>query len=141
MSRNNKGFTLIEVLLSLIILTVAITSINIAFKQFTTYKQRVDKYKNIYLTTLSIKDMIESKNLSDGLAGSGELNGLKYSYTVKLIDKGANITGYSEETKTIEEGSFEVYLYKINLKVENREYSFYKTQYKKVKSVGIPGEL
>lgn len=144
MKKNNSGFTLIEVLLSLIILTVAIVTINAAFKQFVEYKAKMEKYKNIYLTTLSIKDMIETKELSNGLSEAGELNGLKYKYSVKLVAKGKN-TVSSEDIesrgKTAEGGSFEIFLYKITLEVENRKYEFFKLQYKKIKGLDIPNVL
>jgi prepilin-type N-terminal cleavage/methylation domain-containing protein len=144
MKKNNSGFTLIEVLLSLIILTVAIVTINAAFKQFVEYKAKMEKYKNIYLTTLSIKDMIETKELSNGLSEAGELNGLKYKYSVKLVAKGKN-TVSSEDVeskgKTAEGGSFEIFLYKITLEVENRKYEFFKLQYKKIKGLDIPNVL
>ncbi len=132
MKMNNKGFTLIEVLLSLIILVVAIVSINAAFKQFVMYKSKMDKYKNIYMTTLSIKDMIISKKLTENTAGSGELNGIKYSYKVSLAAKGFTVES-DTETSSIGKGNFELYLYKIDLKVGNKKYTLYKTQFKKVK--------
>lgn len=132
MKMNNKGFTLIEVLLSLLILVVAIVSINASFKQFVMYKSKMDKYKNLYMTTLSIKDKILSQKLTDNLAGSGELNGIRYSYKVSLAAKGYNIES-DTETSTIGKGKFEIYLYKIDLKVGNKNYTLYKTQYKKVR--------
>ncbi len=142
---NNRGFTLIEVLLSLIILTVAVVSINAAFKQFTVYKSRFNKYKNIYMTTLSIKDLIESKKLSNNMTGSGKLNGLKYKYRVSLVAKGNTVSTDEESQGSIGKGNFELYLYKIDLQVENKKYSFYKTEYKKVKNfefenIKIPGK-
>ncbi len=131
MKMNNKGFTLIEVLLSLIILVVAVVSINAAFKQFVMYRSKMEKYKNIYMTTLSIKDMILSKKLSENTAGSGELNGIKYSYKVSLLAKGFNVES-DTESSSIGKGNYEIFLYKIDLKVGNKNYILYKTQFKKV---------
>ncbi len=141
MKMNNKGFTLIEVLLSLIILVVAIVSINAAFKQFVMYKSKMDKYKNIYMTTLSIKDMILSKKLSENTAGSGELNGIKYSYKVSLLAKGFNVES-DTESSSIGKGNYEIFLYKIDLKVGSRNYVLYKTQFKKVNDfeINIPAK-
>ncbi len=141
--KKNKGFTLIEVLLSLIILTVAIVSVNAAFKQFVEYKSKMEKYKNIYMTTLSIKDMIESKELKNGYTETGELNGLKYKYSVELIASKRNVTSSEdiENQEQLEEGSFEVYLYKITLHIDNKKYEFYKTQYKKVINLETPHGL
>ncbi len=133
MKINKNGFTLIEVLIATLILAVAIISVNAAFKQFSVYKQKMDKYKNIYTTTLSIKDMIESKELKDNMQDTGIMNGLNFSYKVKLVSKNRNHSLEEGEGNT---GAFEIYLYKINLTVENKEYTFFKTQYRKI----IPSE-
>jgi len=133
MKINQKGFTLIEVLIATLILAVSIISVNAAFKQFATYKQKMDKYKNIYVTTLSLKDMIESKNLKDNMQDKGTMNGLEYSYKVKLVNKMRNHSLEETEGNT---GNFEIYLYKIHLTVGNREYNFFKTQYIKLNEFG-----
>ena len=133
MKINKNGFTLIEVLIATLILAVAIISVNAAFKQFSVYKQKMDKYKNIYTTTLSIKDMIENKELKDNMQDTGIMNGLNFSYKVKLVSKNRNHSLEEGEGNT---GAFEIYLYKINLTVENKEYTFFKTQYRKI----IPSE-
>ncbi len=133
MKINKNGFTLIEVLIATLILAVAIISVNAAFKQFSVYKQKMNKYKNIYTTTLSIKDMIENKELKDNIQDTGIMNGLNFSYKVKLVSKNRNRSLEEGEGNT---GAFEIYLYKINLTVENKEYTFFKTQYRKI----IPSE-
>ena len=133
MKINKNGFTLIEVLIATLILAVAIISVNAAFKQFSVYKQKMNKYKNIYTTTLSIKDMIENKELKDNIQDTGIMNGLNFSYKVKLVSKNRNHSLEEGEGNT---GAFEIYLYKINLTVENKEYTFFKTQYRKI----IPSE-
>ncbi len=130
MKINKNGFTLIEVLIATLILAVAIISVNAAFKQFSVYKQKMDKYKNIYTTTLSIKDMIESKELKDNMQDKGIMNGLNFSYKVKLVSKNRNHSLEEGEGNT---GAFEIYLYKIDLTIENKEYTFFKTQYRKLK--------
>ncbi len=129
MKINQKGFTLIEVLIATLILAVSIISVNAAFKQFAVYKQKMEKYKQIYTTTLSLKDLIENKELKDNLQENGVLNGLKYSYKVKLINK---IRNHSLEETEGNTGNFDIYLYKIYLTVENKEYEFFKTKYKKL---------
>jgi len=133
--KKNKGFTLIEVLLSLIILTVAIVSVNAAFKQFVNYKQKLEKYKKIYRTTLAIKDYIESKELVDGVTEYGELNGMKYSYSVKLVSKNRNFEE-GEASRGGNTGDYELYLFKVTLDVEGRIYQFYETRYKKLRGFG-----
>jgi prepilin-type N-terminal cleavage/methylation domain-containing protein len=127
--KNQKGFTLIEVLIATLILAVSIISINAAFKQFSVYKQKMDKYKKIYITTLSLKDMIENEDLKDNIQESGILNGLKYSYKVKLINK---IRNHSLEETEGNTGDFEIYLFQITLNIDNKEYRFFKTKYVKV---------
>ena len=131
--KKNKGFTLIEVLLSLIILTVAIVSVNAAFKQFVTYKEKFNKYKRIYRTTLSIKDMIDNKELVDGDTYYGELNGMKYEYTVHLVRKNRNFEE-GEVSRGGNTGDFEIYLFRVDLDVEGKKYSFYETKFKRIKA-------
>jgi len=124
----NRGFTLIEVLVSTVILAVAVISVSAAFKQFAEYRMKAEKYKNLYMTVLSLKDMIESKPLKNRQYGDGKINGLRYNYRVSLVSKGRSLTIEGEQS------SFEIYLYRIDLSVEGRTYSFYKTLYKKTGS-------
>lgn len=128
----NKGFTLIEVLISLFILVVAAVTVNAAFKQFTVYKSKTKHYENHYITVLSLKDMIENQDLAEKQNRVGKLNGLDYKYEVIEIDKRRNYMPGETEEIGGNNGAFELTLFKIRLSVEDKEYEFYKTLYKKL---------
>ena len=138
---SRKAFTLVEVLIAVLILSISILSMTAAFKQFFSYKEKLNKYQNLYLTVLSLVDEISKTNLEKKPIGRGEINGLRYSYEAKLVQKNRNFI-YGE-TKEISgnRGNFELKLYKVTLHVGNQTFNFYVTRYKKLVSKQLPGGL
>jgi prepilin-type N-terminal cleavage/methylation domain-containing protein len=130
---NKKGFTLVEVLIATFILSIAIMSMSAAFKQFFSYKERFEKYKNFYVSVLSIVDEISEKDLEEKPAGEGEINQLYFQYKTILVAKKRNFSFDAEfDLASTNQGPFEMRLYKVELNVGNKKFEFFTTQYKKL---------
>jgi len=131
--RSNKGFTLIEVLVASIILFFSILTVNAAFKQYASYKLKQQKYENIYISVLSLINKLENKQLNMFTYYSGEINGFKYTARAKRVAQSRNyIYGLSPKDSG-NKGIFLVTLYKIKIKMANRTFTLYKTQYRRIK--------
>ncbi len=131
--RLNKGFTLIEVLVASIILFFSILTVNAAFKQYASYKIKQEKYENIYISALSLMNKLENERLNMFTYYTGEINGLKYTARAKRVAQRRNyIYGLSSKDSG-NKGRFSVTLYKIEIKMANRTFTLYKTQYRRVK--------
>ncbi len=130
---SNRGFTLIEVLVASIILFFSILTVNAAFKQYTSYKLKQEKYENIYISALSLMNKLENERLNMFTYYTGEINGLKYTAHAKRVAQSRNyIYGLSPKDSG-NKGRFSVTLYKIEIKMANRTFTLYKTQYRRVK--------
>jgi type II secretory pathway pseudopilin PulG len=127
---NRKAFTLVEVLIATLILSISILSISAALKQFFLYKEKLTKYQNLYFTTLSLIDRISAENLTRKPTGEGYINGLHFHYVAEIVSKNRNFM-YGETEKTSgNKGNFEILLYKVKLYIGNKMFNFYVTQYR-----------
>jgi prepilin-type N-terminal cleavage/methylation domain-containing protein len=128
---NDKGFTLIEVLISTLILALAILTVNGAFKQFVAYQGKMARYENLYTSVLSIRDQIASSPLVDGAEGRGSINGVAYEFRVveKARRRNFEVDMLAEAPDT--RGSFELTLFQITLTVDGRDFEFLQTRFKK----------
>lgn len=112
----NKGFLIIELIISVFLICMVITVVSSAYRQYLAYVEKQKKYELLYETALSLKDKAEYE-LKES---SGRINGFDYSIKIDKV---------REEKK---EG-FDILLYKINLNVGGKRFSFYKTTYEKTK--------
>ncbi len=129
---SKKGFSLIEILISLVIIASVIFILNVAYKEYINNRSQMFKYEKLYNTVLSIKDWLASKSLDDMYHFKGVLNGLKYTVTVKKIAENRNYIITFSGNGNI--GNFKVFLYKITLQIGGKSFIFYETQYKKINS-------
>jgi len=129
-----KGFTVIEILISMMILFIAIGFVNISIKAFNNYQRKSTVYQNFYITALSLKDWISTEKL-DKKVYTGKMNGLLYKIKVKKIISKNNYR-YSFDTVGGNDGDFLITLNQINLQLKdkNREksYTFFLTTQKRV---------
>ncbi len=130
---SNKGFTLIEVLVASIILFLSILTVNAAYKQYVSYKTKQQKYENIYIAAISLMNEIEGENISQLEAKKREINGLKYTLSIQSIASKRNYAIGLETNQTKNNGLFLITLYKITIKMENRTFVLFKTEYQKIK--------
>ncbi|HIE59667.1 MAG TPA: prepilin-type N-terminal cleavage/methylation domain-containing protein [Hydrogenothermaceae bacterium] len=107
---SNKAFSLIEVLIATLILSVSIMVISATLKQFFVYKNKLNKYQLIYTTTMSLIDKISLENLLKNPSSQGKLNGLKYKYKATIIERKTNAFSYISENleNQMQTGSFEI---------------------------------
>jgi len=136
---NNKAFSLIEVLIAIFILSTSVIIISVVLKQFFEYKNKLNKYQLMYITTVSLIDKLSVEDLLKNPSSQGELNGLKYRYKTTIIERKTNAYSYIEENPENQAkiGNFEIILFKIDLWIENKKFEFFKTQYKKVSEYPI----
>ncbi len=127
----NNGFTLIEVLISTLILFIVIATLSVAFKQYSAYRLKQQKYEIIYMSVLSLKDKFANEDLSRTKQVSGTINGLKYSAVVSVVQSKRNFVYGVIPKESGNKGMFLVTLYKIVLHIAGRSYVFYQTQYRK----------
>ena len=128
---SNKGFSLIEVLIASLVLFFTIITLNVAFKQYATYRQKQQQYEDIYIALLSLKDKLEDMNLSRIRETHGTINTLPYKISIREITRRRNFV-YGEIPETSGNmGTFQIILYEITIQIDSRVFSFYETQYHK----------
>lgn len=124
----DNGFTLIEVLIAMLFLTMATLTVNAAFKQFVGYQDKMSHYEKIYTTVLTLRDQLSLAPLVPGQERGGILNDLEYQYTVKQIDQRDRFkTGLdSEQENTV--GGSGLSLFKIILVADGHTFEFLQTR-------------
>ncbi len=131
---NCKGFTLLEVIVALVVLVAAVVSFGAAYNMYVNTQYRQELYEDVYITAMSLKNMIEVKKLVDEPAGSGELNGFSYSYSSKQVKTAHNYVHPDPPLPSGNIGPFELTLYQVDFELSKdrwkREFSFYVTQFK-----------
>jgi len=109
---NKKAFTVVEILISMLILFTAVVFVNMTMKAYNNYQRKSKVYQNIYITTLSIKDWLKRQDMTK-VTHKGKMNGI--SYIAKIIPL--------IESKNYDEtvfgrgniGDFMITLYQVNL--------------------------
>ncbi len=131
---NCKGFTLLEVIVALVVLVAAVISFGAAYNMYVNAQYKQELYQDVYITAISLKNLIEVKKLIDEPEGSGELNGFFYSYSSKQIKTAHNYVYPDPPNLGGNFGPFELTLYEVDFKLSKdrwkREFSFYVTQFK-----------
>ncbi len=130
-----KAFVTIEAVIAFVILTFAILTTVSSVRTLNLYQKRKSSYENLFITVLSIKDLIKNENFEKKRKFSGVLNGFDYNATVKIEDRKHNMVmdeffGYSP-------GTYQVTLYKVLLEVRKKNliknFSFLLTKEKLLK--------
>jgi len=126
-----NGFTLIEVLVAMLLLTIAVLTVNAAFKQFVGYQDKMSHYEKIYTTVLSLRDELSTVPLVSGEEKRGEMNGLDYQYKVTLIDRRKNFDPRQLFEQEEVANSFELSLFKIALVAGGHNFEFLQTRFQR----------
>ena len=130
MFTTNNGFSLIEVLVATILLAMSIFVSSVAYKQYISAFEKQKKIERVYITALSLLNMIKRNSVNPFYEKSGRLNGLTYNIVAKRVVAKRNYEYFS--THPGNKGRFLVSLYRVVISIEDRRFVFFKTQYKKL---------
>jgi prepilin-type N-terminal cleavage/methylation domain-containing protein len=127
-----NGFTLIEVLIAMVLLSSAIVVMYSAYKQYIERTTSLRKTEQTYLTALSLKDYISTIDLFDAKELSGTLNGIPYTAVIRIAEE-KNSLIFTEQTMSyVNLGQFAVTLFQVDLTTGNIPQTFYFTRYRKL---------
>ena len=126
-----KAFTVVEILISMLILFTAVVFVNMTMKAYNNYQRKSKIYQNIYVTTLSIKDWLKTQDMSKNTY-KGEMNGIDYIAKIIPVLQSKN---YDENMFTRGNiGDFMITLYQVNLslitKTRRLEFNYLVTKQK-----------
>jgi hypothetical protein len=119
-----KAFTVVEILIAMLLLFGSIVFVNISIKAFNNYQRKSEKYQNIYITVLSLKDWLSTQML-DKRTYEGTRNGYRYIFKIKPILQAKNYT-FSMAFGAGNYGDYLVTLYEVELflMVKDKEHTF-----------------
>ncbi len=119
-TQSNKGFTLIETLVALLILSMIITTLVLSYKEYITAVKKKESRKYFYISIDSLRCTIEKNVMNGTTSGSGTFNGIKYSYSSKIISEKTTL----DYTNLLSPQKNKIYLVEINLKAGGKSYSW-----------------
>lgn len=133
-----NGFTLVEILVGILILSLAIMTFSAALRQAYHWQWRQRSYERMYMTANSIIDELMSietdRNLSESHSGSGNMNGIDYTWRCRSFISSKNFS-FSSENPSLSgtTGRFQITLQKCSLSLTSagskRKFSFSRTLY------------
>lgn len=142
MSDNNipesNGFSLVEILIGVVILSLAIMTLSAALRHAFHWQQKQYVYQNLYITASSLLNEMMSEQVNEAPEQesftTGHLNDFEYKRNCKpfLVNRNSN---FSIETpgKGSNNGFFTVVLQQCTLVLQGsgkkRQFVFYRTQY------------
>jgi Tfp pilus assembly protein PilE len=134
---NRKAFTIIEILISMLILFTTVVFVDMTIKAYNTYQRKSRIYQNFYITTLSIKDWLYNQDFSKKNY-EGKMNGVDFKAKIELLIQKPN---YEESLEGISGnvGNFMISLYKVTLTLKykeiERKFSYFVTKQKIINPV------
>ena len=132
------GFTLIEVLIAMVLMAMVILMLNGAFKQYASYQSKLTDYQNLYLTVLSLRDLLSERQLENGAHFEGSLNGLHYVCDVVELERMNNAVDSEFVDPSGSRGAFELSLFRLDLTVGGKSFKFNRTRYEKLTASDDP---
>ncbi len=125
----------IEVLISLLILFIVVTTMTMSLKQFSLFRQKERNYEQFYISVTSIKDSIDARICTKTMALQGEFEDFTYTATCTQKKSLRSYTIGDEDTPPGNNGAWLVTLYDITLTLKKqnleKEYHYAKTILKK----------
>jgi len=127
-----KGFTLIEILVASVILTMAISIATISYREYVLSLNTQRKYENIYVSVLTLANKMEEKKLNGigFFTEKGKINGINYVIKARRVAAKRNYRINVDDARRI--GVFYIYLYRIEIKIDEKIFVLYKTSFRKI---------
>jgi len=124
-----KAFTVVEILISMLILFTAVVFVNMTMKAYNNYQRKSKVYQNIYTTTLSIKDWLQTQDMSKKFY-KGEMNNIHYIAKITPLLQAKSYDETMLGSGNI--GDFMITLYRVNLilitKIRKLEFNYLVTK-------------
>lgn len=136
-SIQSKGFTLIEILVGMLVISLAIMCFSAALRQVFLWQHKQKKYEDVYITAQSLINKIvsvdHSENSRTDQIEEGKINGLDYSLKCTPIQTKKNYLFSAEIGSSGNSGYYDVTLQQCTLALNSqelgKEFSFYRTQF------------
>ena len=140
MIRVKKAFVTIEILVAMVIGFMAIIMLTSSIKSLQKVSIQQELYQDLYISVLSIKNIIKAKECMNNPTLSGEINGFKYNIKCREIKAQKN---YIENLNPItfqdeggNKGIFMIYLFRVDIDIQknglDKTYSFYQSEQKRL---------
>ena len=125
---SRTGFTIVEILISLVIITLSISTLAISYREFSITREKQNEIPSKVLLVYSAIQTIDQKVKNGTLNGMGTILDVPYSFKSQIIEK--KIVSRELETKS---EKYRLYLIKVTLNIFNKEYSWKTLRYEKVR--------
>jgi len=129
-----KAFSIIELLISMVILFSTIVFMNMTIKAYNDYTRKSQLYQNVYIATLSMKDWLTVQDFKKEHYQK-TINDVKFDAYIKPL-KAAKNHIFHAELGHGNFGDFLVTLYQVNLVLEYRNrketFTYYLTREKRI---------
>jgi len=132
-----KAMITIEVLVSMLILFLVISTSFSSIKFFNIMSIKKQDYENEYMLVLSLRDKLSQTICKTSLYEDGKFNG--YSYTAscdKVKELRTFVSGDEETSISGNIGKYSIQLYKVNLVLSKKNY-FKKNNYYVTRSIKV----
>ncbi|SHO80492.1 hypothetical protein MNB_SV-15-1360 [hydrothermal vent metagenome] len=140
MIKNRNGFVTIEILVAMVIGFLAIIMLTTSIKTVQKVGIQQELYQDLYISVLSIKNIIRAKGCIDNPTLSGEINGFKYSIKCREVKAQKNYIDMLNPITFKDEGGnkgiFMIYLFRVDINIQkfglDKSYSFYQSEEKRL---------
>jgi hypothetical protein len=126
----------IEVLISLLILSMVIATSSVTIKQLMTIGKQQKKHELLYIAVLNIKDLIDDDICRTSLSTEGDFNSFHFSAKCEEQNRRRSyVKADPDDPREGNIGQLLLILYKVTLTLKNdkieKNYEYYKTILKK----------
>ena len=135
---HNTGFSLVEILVGVVILSLSIMTLGAALRQAFYWQNKQKSYEHLYITASSIVNEVVSTQINEypeeSDSAKGTLNGISYEWTCKPFLAANNFEfSFDKPQQSGNNGYFRVVLQKCSLNLNKaglgHKLEFYRTQY------------